>query len=330
MEGVLILSTVQDYEPFVGKRVLVTGGAGFVGSNLASRLVDIGAHVVVLDNFFTGYKENLAGLPVELVEGDVEDSLLVRRLVSSVEYVFHLAVRNIIVSTKEPVKDFTTNVGGTINVLEACLAEKSHIKRLVYTSSVSVYGNARYLPVNEDDPKIILNPYAAGKLSAENYCMAYFETYGLPVSIVRYSNVYGPNQRPENPYCGVISKFISNALAGAPLRIYGDGEQTRDFTYVDDAVEATIRAALVSPGLVFNVGSGVETSINTLARLIIEETGSQSEIQYVDKRDIDDVRRRVVNIELARHFLRWSPMVSLRDGIKRTVEWVRLSRKGGI
>lgn len=325
-----MLTTVQDYESFVGKRVLVTGGAGFVGSNLASRLVDIGAHVVVLDNFFTGYKENLAGLPVELVEGDVEDPLLVRRLVSSVEYVFHLAVRNIIVSTKEPVKDFTTNVGGTINVLEACLAEKSRIKRLVYTSSVSVYGNARYLPVNEDDPKIILNPYAAGKLSAENYCMAYFETYGLPVSIVRYSNVYGPNQRPENPYCGVISKFISNALAGAPLRIYGDGEQTRDFTYVDDAVEATIRAALVSPGLVFNVGSGVETSINTLARLIIEETGSQSEIQYVDKRDIDDVRRRVVNIELARHFLRWSPMVSLRDGIRRTVEWVRLSRKGGI
>jgi len=330
MEGVLTLTTVQDYESFVGKRVLVTGGAGFVGSNLASRLVDIGAHVVVLDNFFTGYKENLAGLPVELVEGDVEDPLLVRRLVSSVEYVFHLAVRNIIVSTKEPVKDFTTNVGGTINVLEACLAEKSRIKRLVYTSSVSVYGNARYLPVNEDDPKIILNPYAAGKLSAENYCMAYFETYGLPVSIVRYSNVYGPNQRPENPYCGVISKFISNALAGTPLRIYGDGEQTRDFTYVDDAVEATTRAALVSPGLVFNVGSGVETSINTLARLIIEETRSQSEIQYVDKRDIDDVRRRVVNIELARHFLRWSPMVSLRDGIRRTVEWVRLSRKGGI
>jgi len=329
MEGVLTLTTVQDYESFVGKRVLVTGGAGFVGSNLASRLVDIGAHVVVLDNFFTGYKENLAGLPVELVEGDVEDSLLVRRLVSSVEYVFHLAVRNIIVSTKEPVKDFTTNVGGTINVLEACLAEKSHIKRLVYTSSVSVYGNARYLPVNEDDPKIILNPYAAGKLSAENYCMAYFETYGLPVSIVRYSNVYGPNQRPENPYCGVISKFISNALAGAPLRIYGDGEQTRDFTYVDDAVEATIRAALVSPGLVFNVGSGVETSINTLARLIIEETGSQCAIEYVDKRDIDDVRRRVVNIELARHFLRWSPMVSLRKGIKRTVEWVLLSRKEG-
>ena len=329
MEGVLTLTTVQDYESFVGKRVLVTGGAGFVGSNLASRLVDIGAHVVVLDNFFTGYKENLAGLPVELVEGDVEDSLLVRRLVSSVEYVFHLAVRNIIVSTKEPVKDFTTNVGGTINVLEACLVEKSHIKRLVYTSSVSVYGNARYLPVNEDDPKIILNPYAAGKLSAENYCMAYFETYGLPVSIVRYSNVYGPKQRPENPYCGVVSKFVSNALAGTPLRIYGDGEQTRDFTYVDDAVEATTRAALVSPGLVFNVGSGVETSINTLARLIIEETGSQCAIEYVDKRDIDDVRRRVVNIELARHFLRWSPMVSLRKGIKRTVEWVLLSRKEG-
>lgn len=324
------MSAGAGYEALRDKHVLVTGGAGFVGSNLVKRLLDAGAHVTVLDNFFTGFRENLKGLRVELIEGDVEDTSLVKRLVASAEYVFHLAVRNIIVSTKEPVKDFTTNVGGTINVLEACLAEKDHIQRLVYTSSVSIYGNARYLPINEDDPKTILNPYAASKLSAENYCMAYFETYGVPVSVVRYSNVYGPNQRPENPYCGVVSKFIAAALENMPLRVYGDGEQTRDFTYVDDAVEATIRAALVTPGLVFNVGSGVETSINTLAHSIIEESRSKSTIEYVDKRDIDDVRRRVVSIEFARRILRWNPMVSLRDGIRRTIEWVELSRREGM
>ncbi|WP_018962779.1 NAD-dependent epimerase/dehydratase family protein [Coprothermobacter platensis] len=310
-----------EVESFRNANILVTGGAGFVGSNLVRRLVELGANVTVLDNFFTGFKENLTQLPVQIIDGDVEDGELVKRLVQTSEYVFHLAVRNIIVSTKEPMKDFLTNVGGTLNVLQACLAEKEHIKRLVYTSSVSIYGNAKYLPINEDDPKTILNPYAASKLSAENYCMAYFETYEVPVSIVRYSNVYGPNQRPENPYCGVISKFIASAFSNSPLTVYGDGEQTRDFTFVDDAVDATVRAAIVSPGLVFNVGSGVETSINSLASTVISIIGSKSSVQYVDKRDIDDVRRRVLNIDLARRVLRWSPSTSLIPGLKKTIEW---------
>ncbi len=201
--------------------------------------------------------------------------------------------------------------------------KKSQIEKVVYASSVSIYGNARYLPINEDDPKLILNPYAASLLAAESYCSAFFETYGIPVNIVRYSNVYGPYQHPSNPYCGVVSKFISWALAGEPILIYGDGEQTRDFTYVEDAVEATLKAATVIPGLTFNIGTGIETSINKLARLVIEITGSKSQIKYVERRDIDDVRRRVLNIEFARRILRWGPKVELYSGLKNTIEWIK-------
>jgi len=309
--------------PFKRKRVLITGGAGFIGSNLVRRLVEEGAIVKILDNFFTGQKENLVDLNVEVIQGDVENIDDVNKAVEGVEIVFHLAARNIIVSTREPYKDFLTNVLGTFNILQACLEKKSQIEKIVYASSVSIYGNAKYLPINEDDSKTILNPYAASKLAAESYCSAFFETYGLPVNIVRYSNVYGPYQRPSNPYCGVISKFISWALSGEPILVYGDGEQTRDFTYIDDAVEATLKVATVMPGLVFNIGTGIETSINKLAQLVIEITGSKSQILHIEKRDIDDVRRRVVNIEFARRILRWGPKVDLYQGLRNTIEWIK-------
>ena len=309
--------------PFKRKRVLITGGAGFIGSNLVRRLVEEGAIVKILDNFFTGQKENLYGLNVEIIQGDVENIDDVNKAVEGAEIVFHLAARNIIVSTREPYKDFLTNVLGTFNILQACLEKKSQIEKIVYASSVSIYGNAKYLPINEDDSKTILNPYAASKLAAESYCSAFFETYGLPVNIVRYSNVYGPYQRPSNPYCGVISKFISWALSGEPILVYGDGEQTRDFTYIDDAVEATLKVATVMPGLVFNIGTGIETSINKLAQLVIEITGSKSQILHIEKRDIDDVRRRVVNIEFARRILRWGPKVDLYQGLRNTIEWIK-------
>ena len=313
--------------PFKRKRVLITGGAGFIGSNLVRRLVEEGAIVKILDNFFTGQKENLYGLNVEIIQGDVENIDDVNKAVEGAEIVFHLAARNIIVSTREPYKDFLTNVLGTFNILQACLEKKSQIEKIVYASSVSIYGNAKYLPINEDDSKTILNPYAASKLAAESYCSAFFETYGLPVNIVRYSNVYGPYQRPSNPYSGVISKFISWALSGEPILVYGDGEQTRDFTYVDDAVEATLKAASVMPGLVFNIGSGIETNIKKLAQLVIEITGSKSQILHMEKRDIDDVRRRVVNIEFARRVLRWGPGVDLYQGLRNTVEWIKKEKR---
>ncbi|MCS7201473.1 MAG: NAD-dependent epimerase/dehydratase family protein [Dictyoglomus sp.] len=308
---------------FKGKLVLVTGGAGFIGTNLVRRLLKEGAKVRVLDNFFTGLKENLKDLDIEIVEGNVENLEDVYNSLKDIEIVFHLAARNIIASTKEPYKDFLTNVLGTINILKACLEKNFKVKKIVYASSVSIYGNAKYLPINEEDSKIILNPYAASKLSAEAYCSAFFETYGIPINVVRYSNVYGPYQNPLNPYCGVVSKFITWALSGEPILIYGDGEQTRDFTYVEDVVEATLKAATIMPGLTFNIGSGIETSINKLAQLIIELTESKSQILHIEKRDIDDVRRRVLNIEFARRVLRWSPKIDLYQGLKNTIDWVK-------
>ena len=314
------------FDYFRGKRILVTGGAGFVGTNLVLALSKLEPKkITVLDNLFTGKRENLIGLDLQFIRGDIGDFELVQDLVRQSDVVFHLAARNIIVSTKEPQKDFSTNTGGTFNILEA--ARSSNVERVVYTSSVSIFGNAVHLPIDEDDEVYPLNPYAASKLCGESYCHAYFETYNVPVTIVRYSNVYGPFQLPTNPYCGVISKFIDRGAKGAPLQIHGDGEQTRDFTYIADAVEATVRAASSPQALggTFNVGTAVEISVNHLARTILEVVfggKSTSVIEYIQKRDIDNVRRRVLSIERSRRVLRWSPRYTLRDGLTKTWEWV--------
>ena len=307
---------------FKGANVLVTGGLGFVGSCVARTLVAEGADVTTLDNGFNGTKESVAGFPVQVVEGSVTDADLVFDAVQRADLVFHMAARTIIASTQDPLEDFTSNFNGTLNVLMALKDRPKEACRMVYTSSASVYGNARHLPVCEEDGYSLLSPYAAGKLAGEHYCETFYEAYGVQCAVVRYSNVYGPGQSARNPYCGVIGKFIEQALAGQPLSIHGDGEQTRDFTYVDDAVEATLLAALTpsAVGEVFNVGTGLEYSINTVARLILEVTGSSVPIRYVERRDIDNIRRRAVNIEKARRRLRWSPKVRLPDGLRRTVE----------
>jgi len=308
---------------FQNKKVLVTGGAGFVGSNLVEHLVEEGAQVTVLDDLFTGRKENIGCLnEIQFVEGSVTDYDLVANLVKNTEIVFNLAVRNIIVSTISPQLDFQVNTGGIFNILLA--AKTFDIERVVYTSSASVYGNPRYLPITEDDQLSTLNPYAASKLAGENYCTAFYESYGVPVSVVRYSNVYGVKQSPLNPYCGVVSRFFDRLLNGQIPQIHGDGEQTRDFTYVEDAVEATLLSALNAKavGEVFNVGSGFETSINHLVNNLMEITGQHLDIEYIDKRDIDNIRRRVVNIEKSRRVLRWVPTTTLRKGLHKTYEWL--------
>ena len=312
-------------EQFKNKRILVTGGAGFVGSNLVNRLNELGPNisVTVLDNLFTGQLKYINSVErVNFVKGSVTDRNLVQKLVKENDIVFHLAARNIIVSTKDPFEDLTTNVFGTFNILEA--ARKYNVERVVYTSSASVYGNSRYLPINEDDPLNIFNPYAASKLSGENYCMAFYETYRLPVTILRYSNVYGFNQSPNNQYCGVVSKFFALIMNEIPPQIHGDGEQTRDFTFVEDAVEATILAA-ISPkveGEVLNVGTGKETSVKQLAKLVISICGKTFSPGHIDRRDIDNLRRRVLNIEKIRKFLRWIPNTSLEKGLIKTYVWL--------
>lgn len=306
---------------FEGREVLVTGGAGFVGGAVVRRLVGAGAIVTVLDDLFTGLAETLPD-DVRFVEGSVTDEALVHRLVGEADLVFHMAARNIIASTKNPRDDFATNIGGTLNVLMA--AREAHTRRVVYTGSTSVYGNPRTIPINEDDPIVPLSPYAVSKLGGEHYCLAFAESYGLPVSVVRYSNVYGVGQRPDNPYCGVVSKFFASAYGGGTLSIHGDGQQTRDFTYVDDAVDATLLAGVAprAEGEVFNVGTGIETSINELAMLVGVAAGRDVDVEHIDRRDIDNIRRRVVNIEKARRMLRWAPQIALPHGLALTARWL--------
>ena len=307
-----------------GERVVVTGGAGFVGSNIVRRLLNDGASVVVLDDFYTGARDNLpASAPnLEVVTGSVTDFDLVREVLKGASVVIHEAARNIIVSTRNPREDYEVNIGGTLNILLA--VREVGVRRVVYASSASVYGNPRYLPINEDDATNMLSPYAVSKFAGENYCKAFYESYGLSTAVVRYSNVFGIAQRPDNPYCGVVSKFFESAMQGQSPRIHGDGEQTRDFTYVDDVVEATLLAAFApkADGQVYNVGTGRETTINQLARLIIGITGAGVEPEYVDRRDIDNIRRRVVNIEKIRRELRWVPSVTVEQGLRRTYQWL--------
>src|SRR5436190_2665667 len=305
---------------FGGRRILVTGGAGFVGGVLTRQLVEAGARVTVLDDLVTGKAETIP-TGAEFVEGSVTDAKLVEELVAANGLIFHLAARNIIASTSNPRDDFATNIGGTLNILMA--AQLSRVDRIVYSGSTSIYGNPRSIPINEDDLIVPLSPYAVSKLGGEHYAQAFYESYGLPTACVRYSNGYGPGQRPDNPYCGVVSKFLADAHAGRPLSVHGDGEQTRDYTFVDDAVEATLLAAIRprAEGEVFNVGTGIETSVNGLAQAIGRALDVEVEIQHIDRRDIDNIRRRVVNIEKARRMLRWTPQVTLETGLSRTAEW---------
>jgi UDP-glucose 4-epimerase len=314
---------------FDGRRILVTGGAGFVGGAVTRRLVAAGARVTVLDDLFTGHTDVIPA-EARFVEGTVTDAEIVAKLVVEADLVFHMAARNIIASTKNPRDDFLTNIGGTLNILLA--ARNARTTRVVYTGSTSVYGNPRSIPLNEEDAIVPLSPYAVSKLGGEHYCLAFYESYGLAVSIVRYSNVYGEGQRPDNPYCGVVAKFFAAAYDGAPLQVHGDGEQTRDFTYVDDAVDATLMAAIAprAEGEVFNVGTGIETSVNQLARSVGEAVGRPISIEHIDRRDIDNIRRRVVSIEKARRMLRWTPQVTLTEGLRMTAEWLERTLAHGL
>jgi UDP-glucose 4-epimerase len=303
-------------------QLLVTGAAGFLGANVVEALLAQGHGVVALDDLFTGRVENLPrSRSLTFVQGSVTDFELLTRLLVGIDRVIHLAARNIIASTRNPREDYEVNIGGTLNLLLACRAVP--VQRIVYASSASVYGNPRYLPINEDDGVSTLSPYAVSKLAAENYCLAFYENYGLPTVALRYSNVYGPYQHHDNPYSGVVAKFMALAAAAVPPLIHGDGAQTRDFTYVEDAVTATLLAAFTDlpGGQVFNVGTGVETTVNDLCDEVLRLHGLELRPTYIDRRDIDNIRRRVLNIERIRRVLRWIPRFTLKEGLRRTKEW---------
>ena len=306
-------------------RYVVTGGAGFIGSHLATRLVDEGHDVVILDNFSTGRKKNIASLckgdRVQCVEGSVTDFQLLVNLFEGADGVFHqAAVTSVQESIRCPFATHKVNATGTLNVLQA--ACDLGVGSVVFASSAAVYGNNQVLPLSEWVTPIPLSPYAVSKLTAEHYAKVFADLYGIKTVALRYFNVYGPRQDPNSEYAAVIPKFITRALRGEPLRIYGDGEQTRDFVYVQDVVEANIRAMESQVTGVFNVATGQQTSLNRLAAIVGTATGTDVKTVYAPPR-AGEVRYSWAYTALAREELGFVSQYTIQSGIEATVEWFR-------
>jgi UDP-glucose 4-epimerase len=301
-------------------KILVTGGAGFIGSHLGDRLVKEGYEVVVLDNFFSGKIENLkhhlgSGM-FYLVKGDVRSSDNVKEAIRNVDAVFHLAaIVSVPLSIEKPLLVNDVNVGGTLNLLEASL--KADVKRFIYTSSSAVYGEVNHLPIDERCPADPISPYAVSKLAAEYYCKVFYENYGLNTLCLRYFNVYGPRQA-KNSYSGVITLFIDRLKQRKPPIIYGDGLQTRDFVHVRDIIEANMLALNFQQGFgeVINVGNGKPTTINQLAEVLLELSGrSELKPKYVAPRK-GDIRNSCADISKAKTALGYEPKVTLKNGLR--------------
>jgi nucleoside-diphosphate-sugar epimerase len=305
---------------------LVTGGAGFIGSHLAEELVRRGERVRVVDSLITGKRENLAHLPqVEFIEGDLAEPGVAARAVSGVDYVLHqAAIPSVPRSVEDPVTSNRANIDATLNVLVA--ARDAGVKRVVYAGSSSAYGNSATLPKVETMPTAPLSPYALQKLVGEQYCQMFTRLYGLETVTIRYFNVFGPRQDPSSPYSGVISVFISAACQGKAPTIYGDGEQTRDFTYIANVVDGVLRAtqARDASGEVINVATAGRISLNKLFEVIRDLVGINVQPKYAEVR-AGDVRDSQADIGKARRLLNYEPSVSLEEGLKRTVAWYRAS-----
>jgi nucleoside-diphosphate-sugar epimerase len=303
---------------------LVTGGAGFIGSHLAEELVRRGHQVRVLDNLSTGKRRNLEHIaPVEFVEGDVADPDACARAVRGVEFVLHqAAIPSVPRSVKDPVTSNRANIDGSLNVLVA--ARDAGVRRVVYAGSSSAYGDTPTLPKREDMPTGPLSPYALQKLVAEQYCQMFTRLYGLETVTIRYFNVFGPRQDPGSPYSGVISLFSTALLEGRQPTIYGDGEQTRDFTYVANVVDGVLRAceAPAASGEVINVATGGRISLNQLLQAMNEIIGTNIAPAYAEGR-VGDVRDSQADITKARQLLGYTPLVTLEEGLRRTLDWCR-------
>ena len=325
--------------------VLVTGGAGFIGCNLVRRLLKEGAYVCVFDNFSTGKRNNLSDLQVadsiparnspqlpissaplaqlDVFEGDLRDFALILEATKDIEMVFHeAALPSVIRSVKAPNTTNDVNIAGTLNLLEACKVNK--VKRVIYASSSSIYGDSEELPKREDMIPYPMSPYAVSKLAGEHYMRVFHHLYGIETVILRYFNVYGPYQDPTSEYSGVISKFITAFIKGLPITVYGDGEQSRDFTYVDDVVEANILAADAPvSGEIFNVAGGNRYSLNQMIEILKGIFNKKDyEITYSDPRP-GDVRHSQADVGRVRKALDFSARISFDDGLHETVDWYK-------
>jgi len=310
-------------------RALVTGGAGFIGSNLVEALITRGNDVVVLDNFSSGRRERLERFDdqLSLVEGDLRSYERVHAAMGGIEVVFHQgALPSIPRSIQDPLTTSAVSVEGTLNVLLA--ARDAGIRRVIFASSSSIYGDAPGLPRHEEQRPSPLAPYAVSKLAAESYCSAFWKVYGLETVALRYFNVFGPGQDPSSQYAAVVPRFITALLDGERPVIYGDGEQSRDFTFVQDVVNANLLAAEAGDvaGEVFNVAGGRSRTVNELASSIAEVIGASVAPMHASARP-GDVRASAADIEKARTMLGYEPADSFDDGLIATIAFFRTQQR---
>jgi nucleoside-diphosphate-sugar epimerase len=306
---------------------LITGIAGFIGSALSRALLAQGERVRGIDNFSTGKRENLADLldGIEFYEMDLLDLEGLRRACHGVDYLFHeAAIPSVPRSLLDPLGTNRANVDATVNLLVA--ARDSKVKRVVYAGSSSAYGDSPELPKGENMVPNPISPYAASKLAGEYYMSSFYHSYGTHTVCLRYFNVFGPRQDPSSPYSGVLAKFITQMLRSEAPTIFGDGRQSRDFTYIDNVVQANLLAckapATVVTGRIFNVASGRRTDLNETFQLLKKLTGYSGEVKYGPERD-GDVRHSLADISQAERLLGYRPIVDLEEGLQRTVEWYR-------
>jgi UDP-N-acetylglucosamine/UDP-N-acetyl-alpha-D-glucosaminouronate 4-epimerase len=309
--------------------VLVTGGAGFIGSHIAQGLAARGARVRVIDDLSTGHRENLEeiGGEIDFQQASLADEGAVRRALEDVELIFHeAAIPSVPRSVKNPVETHVACVDATFSLLNA--ARSSGVRRVVYAASSSAYGDQPTLPKEEEMRPDPLSPYAVAKLVGEYYCQVFTRAYNLETVCLRYFNVFGPRQDPSSEYSGVISRFISALLSGERPIIYGDGEQSRDFTYIADVVAANMRAAETTTGVgqVINFARGERTTLNQLLNILKSITGrSEVEAEYREPR-MGDVRHSLADITRARKMLGYEPQTSLEEGLRLTIDWWKQSR----
>jgi UDP-glucose 4-epimerase len=309
-------------------KYLVTGGSGFIGSHLVETLLRAGHDVRVLDDFSTGRAENLQHLQgkVDLQRGSILDADAVRKAVRDREVIFHLAaLPSVSRSVEEPLLSHQVCATGTVQVLDE--ARKAGVRRVVYAASSSAYGDIEGAVRREDEPVSPLSPYAAAKLAGEHYCRCFTKVYNLETVRMRFFNIFGPRQDPKSPYTGVIALFISAMVDGRPVKIEGDGLQSRDFTYVANAVQACIKAADApgASGNVYNVGTGGSTTVLDLVKHLNQILGLSVKPEFVAPRP-GDVRHSQADISRARRDLRYEPDVSFAEGLRRTLEWYRSQR----
>jgi UDP-glucose 4-epimerase len=304
------------------KNIVITGGAGFIGSNLAEAVAKEN-HVTIIDDLSTGRRVNIQHLlsqyPIEFVEGSILDLSVLSPLLRDTDYVFHeAAIPSVPRSIRDPVTSNLANVTGTLNVLVA--ARDNHVKKVVYASSSSVYGDTPTLPKHEDMTPLPLSPYAVSKLTGEYYCRVFTTVYGLPTVSLRYFNVFGPHQDPTSEYAAVIPKFLSSVRTNQSPLIYGDGTQTRDFTFVSDVVQANLIAATSEATGTFNIAGGRRISINDLATTILNLSGSSRDVIHAAPRS-GDIKHSLADISKARKHFGYEPQSTIEKGLKETITW---------